>query len=112
MKAHTRRGDVFRVKLDPAHGTDIRKTRPAVVLSNDSCNIYVTRMIVLPVTSNVSSLFPGEAMIDIQWRPARALGDQMRSLDKARLGSKIGALSPIELLAVEEAVVIALGFTP
>jgi mRNA interferase MazF len=112
VKVHPRRGDVFWVKLDPAHGTEIRKTRPAVVISNDSCNTYGSRVIVLPVTSNVSSLFPGEAMIDIQGRPSRALGDQMRSLDKARLGSKIGTLSPIELLAVEEAVLITLGFAP
>jgi mRNA interferase MazF len=109
MKAWPRRGDVFWVKLDPAQGTEIRKTRPAVIISNDSCNKYGRRLIVLPVTSNVESLFPGEAMIEIQGRPARVLGDQMRSLDKSRLGARIGTLSPAELLAVEEAVLITLG---
>jgi mRNA-degrading endonuclease toxin of MazEF toxin-antitoxin module len=49
-------------------------------------------------------------MIEIQGRPARALGDQMRSLDKSRLGARIGTLSPADLLAVEEAVLITLGF--
>ena len=110
MKA-PRRGDIFWVKLDPAHGTEIRKTRPAVIISNDSCNKHGARVIVLPVTSNVSSLFPGEASIEIQGRPARALGDQMRSLDKSRLGAKIGTLSPSEIAAVEEAVLITLGFS-
>ena len=110
MKA-PRRGDIFWVKLDPAHGTEIRKTRPAVIISNDSCNKHRARVIVLPVTSNVSSLFPGEASIEIQGRPARALGDQMRSLDKSRLGAKIGTLSPSEIAAVEEAVLITLGFS-
>jgi len=112
MKALPRRGDIFRVKLDPAQGTEIRKTRPAVIISNDSCNKYGTRIVVLPVTSNVESLFPGEAVIEIQGRPARALGDQMRSLDKSRLGARIGTLSPAALLAVEEAVLITLGFPP
>ena len=112
MKAHPRRGDIFWVKLDPAQGTQIRKTRPAVIISNDSCNKYGARVIVLPVTSNVESLFPGETRIQIEGQPARVLGDQMRSLDKSRLGARIGTLSPAELLAVEEAVLITLGFPP
>ncbi len=112
MKTPPRRGDVFWVKLDPARGTEIRKTRPAVLVSNDSCNKYGARVIVLPVTSNVESLYPGEAVIDIQGTPARVLGDQIRSIDKSRLGSKIGTLSPVELSAVEEAVLIALGVQP
>ena len=109
MKTWPRRGDVFWVNLDPAQGTEIRKTRPAVIISNDSCNKYGSRVIVVPVTSNVESLFPGEAMIETQGRPARVLGDQMRSLDKSRLGARIGTLSSAELLAVEEAVLITLG---
>lgn len=110
MKAPPRRGDVFWVRLDPAHGTEIRKTRPAVVLSNDSCNRYGARVIVLPITSNVDSLYPGEAMIELQGKPARVLGDQMGSLDKSRLGSRIGTLSAAELSDVEEAILITLGF--
>jgi mRNA interferase MazF len=112
MKARPRRGDVFWVRLDPARGTEIRKTRPAIIISNDSCNRYGARVVVLPVTGNVTSQFPGEALIEIQGQPARALGDQIRSLDKSRLGAKIGTLSPAELLAVEEAVLITLGFPP
>ena len=112
MKTWPRRGDVFWVNLDPAQGTEIRKTRPAVVISNNSCNKYGSRVIVLPVTSNVESLYPGEAMIEIKGRPARVLGDQMRSLDKSRLRAKIGTLSAAELLAIEEAVLITLGIPP
>lgn len=112
MKASPRRGDLFWVKLDPSHGTEIRKTRPAVMVSNDSCNKYGARVIVLPITSNVETLYPGEAMVEIQGRPARVLGDQIRSLDKSRLGSRIGTLNPAELSAVEEAILITLGFQP
>jgi len=112
MKASPRRGDVFWVKLDPARATEIRKTRPAVIVSNDSCNKFGTRLIVLPITSNVQSLYPGEAMVQIKGSPARVLADQMRSVDKSRLGSRIGTLSPAELSAVEEAILITLGFQP
>jgi mRNA interferase MazF len=104
-----RRGDVFWVALDPALGTEIKKTRPAVVVSNDSCNRYGSRVVVLPITSHVDSLYPGEALVRVKGRPARALGDQTRSLDKTRLRSRIGALSTEDLAAVEEALLITLG---
>ena len=63
MKATPRRGDIYWVALDPAIGTEIQKTRPAVIVSNDSCNRYGTRVVVLPITSNVTSLYPGEARV-------------------------------------------------
>lgn len=102
-----RRGDVYWVALDPALGTKIRKT-PAVVISNDSCNRYGARVVVLPVTSNVESLYPGEARIEVRGTPARVLGDQIRSIDRTRLRSKIGRLTKQELLSVENAVQITL----
>jgi mRNA interferase MazF len=107
-----RRGEVYWVALDPALGTEIRKTRPAVIISNDSCNRYGSRVVVLPVTSNVESLYPGEARIEVHGAPARVLGDQIRSIDKARLRSRIGALTRRELLDVENAVQITLDLLP
>lgn len=104
-----RRGDIYWVTLDPALGTEIRKTRPAVIISNNSCNTYGSRVVVLPITTNVDSLYPGEARIQIQRRPARVLGDQIRSIDKSRLRSKIAALRHDELRRVEEAVRITVG---
>lgn len=64
---------------------------------------------VLPITSHVDSLYPGEALVRVQGRPARALGDQIRSLDKTRLRSRIATLSAEDLAAVEEALLITLG---
>jgi mRNA interferase MazF len=95
--------------MDPAKGTEIRKTRPAVVVSNDSCNAFGTRVVVLPVTSNVSSLFPGEARIDVRGAPARVLGDQIRSIDKSRLRSRVDRLTAGEMAAVDDALRITLG---
>jgi len=96
------------VALDPALGTEIRKTRPAVVVSNDSCNSHGSRVVVLPVTSNVESIYPGEARLLVRGGAARALGDQIRSVDKERLKSRIAKLTPDELAAVDEALRITL----
>jgi mRNA interferase MazF len=104
-----RRGEVWWVALDPALGTEIKKTRPAVVVSNDSCNAFGARVVVLPVTSNVDSLYPGEAEIVVRGGAARALGDQIRSVDKERLRSRIATLTRDEMAVVDEALRITLG---
>ena len=112
MKKMPKRGEVYWVALDPALGTEIRKTRPAVIVSNDSCNAYGARVVVLPLTSNVETLYPGEAAITVKGKPARALGDQIRSLDKSRLRARIGALNPDQLKAVDNAIRITLDLRP
>ena len=109
MTRAPRRGDVYWVALDPTVGTEIKKTRPAVVVSNDACNAHGHRVVVLPITSNVESLYPGEALLRIKGQPGRALGDQIRSLDKVRLQSRIGALTAEEMAAVDEALLVTLG---
>jgi mRNA interferase MazF len=108
MSRPPRRGDVFWVNLDPVVGTEIRKTRPAVIVSNDSCNRYGARVVVLPITSNVDSLYPGEAMVDVKGRPGRALGDQIRSIDKRRLKARVSTLTADEMARVDEAIAITL----
>jgi mRNA interferase MazF len=102
------RGDVYWVNLDPTVGTEIRKTRPAVVVSNDACNKHGARVVVVPITSNVATLYPGEAQVLVAKHDARVLGDQLRSIDKARLGRKIGRLSREELTRVDDALRITL----
>ncbi len=107
-----RRGDVYWIALDPVVGTEIQKTRPAVVVSNDSCNAFGMRIVVVPVTSNVTSLYPGEAVVLVKGRRARALGDQVRSVDRARLRGRIGRLTAAEVEAVDEALRITLALGP
>jgi mRNA interferase MazF len=109
MTRPPRRGDVYWVNLDPVVGTEIRKTRPAVVVSNDSCNRYGTRVVVLPITSNIDALFPGEALVEVKGRGGRALGDQIRSIDKRRLKARVGTLTAEEMARVDEALTITLG---
>jgi mRNA interferase MazF len=99
---------VYWVNLDPVVGTEIRKTRPAVIVSNDSCNRWGTRVVVLPITSNVDSLYPGEAMVEVKGTPGRALGDQIRSIDKSRLKARVGQLTADEMSRVDEALSVTL----
>ena len=106
--APPKRGEIRWVKLDPATGSEIRKTRPAVVVSNDSLNRFAQRVVVVPLTSNVDKLFPGEVLVKVKGKPARALCDQMRSIDNSRLGAKVAALSAAELSALSDALRITL----
>ncbi len=103
-----RRGDVYFVALDPVMGSEIRKTRPAVIVSNDICNRYGPRVVILPLTSNVSACYPGEVLVTVKGKPGRALGDQIRSIDKARLQTRAGTVTPEELTRIDEALAITL----
>ncbi len=80
-----------------------------MIVSNDSCNRYGTRLVVLLITSNVDSLYPGEALIEIKGKKGRALGDQIRSIDRSRLKGRLGALTATEMVRIEEALAITLG---
>jgi mRNA interferase MazF len=111
VRRHPRRGEVYWVALDPVLGSEIKKTRPAVVVSNDSMNQYGARVVVMPVTSNVESVYPGEAIVEIKRKPARALGDQLRSIDKLRLRGRIGTLAAADVALIEEALRITLALS-
>lgn len=105
---HARRGDVCWVALDPVSGTEVGKTRPAIVVSNDAMNQFGQRVVVVPVTGNVDSCYAGEALVSVNGRPGRALGDQVRSIDKARLRGRVDRLAAEDLRRVDQALRITL----
>ena len=80
-----------------------------MILSNDLANRQLSRVIVMPVTSNTGRLYPGEARIQIDGRPSKAMADQLMAADKSRLKSRLGAISKAELAEVEDAVAMHLG---
>lgn len=89
-----KRGDVFWVNLDPTIGTEIRKTRPALVVSPDDMNAILPRVIIAPLTSTGQPL-GCRPEIRFKRRKARILLDQLRSVDKTRLLGKMGKVDAI-----------------
>ncbi len=104
-----KRGEVWWVEFDPSVGSEIRKTRPAVIVSNDSANRHLLRVVVIPITSNVDRQYPGEALITLLDEPGKAMADQIMAADKTRLKNKIGSLSKIDMRAIEDAILVHLG---
>jgi mRNA interferase MazF len=105
---HPRRGEVWWVSFDPSVGGEIQKTRPAVVLSNDSANTALNRVIVVPVSSQVARIYPGEALITLNGEQRKAMADQVMTISKQRLKNKLGFLSRIDVTAVETALLLQL----
>lgn len=104
-----RRGEVWWVEFDPAVGSEIRKTRPAIIVSNDSANRNLERVVIVPVTSTTGKQYPGEALVRINGQSSKAMADQIMSADKSRLKDRLCILSKADMLGVEDAIKLHLG---
>jgi mRNA interferase MazF len=102
-----RRGEIVQVDLDPARGSEARKLRPAVVVSNDAANATATRLgrgviTVVPVTSSTGRVYPFQVLLPARLtglrRDSKAQAEQVRSIALERVGKRVGQL-PAALIA-------------
>lgn len=103
-----KRGDIYWVNLDPAIGTEVKKTRPAVIVSNDSQNKVGQRYIVAPITSVVKNIYPFEVKININGKWSKVMMDQIRAVDHQRLESKLSKVTTNEMHDIEKALKVVL----
>jgi mRNA interferase MazF len=103
------RGEVWRVEFEPSIGTEIKKMRPAVIVSNDAANRNLPRVMAMPLTSNTDRVYPGEAAVTVDGRRSKAMADQIMAADKRRLKTRLGTLSRADMLAVEDAIKLHFG---
>jgi mRNA interferase MazF len=105
------RGEVYWVAFDPSLGGEIQKTRPAIVMSNNAANLALNRVQVVPVTSKIDRLYPGEALVEIKGEKRKAIASQLATASKLRFGAKLGSVGAEDMARVEAAVAVQLGLT-
>ena len=95
-----KRYDVHWVELDPARGSELRKTRPAVIVSLDVLNRAVETVVVCPLTSRLHPGWRTRLPVKVAGRAAEIAADQIRTVSKSRLGKKLGSLSARDAAAL------------
>ena len=108
-----KRGDVYLVNLDPTLGSEIKKTRPGVIIQNDIGNQYSPITIIAPVTSGDQAIYPIEVEIKAPEgglnNDSLILMNQIRTVDQQRLVKKLGHLTSNTMKKVDQAILISLG---
>lgn len=114
VTARPKRGEVYLVSFDPTVGSEIKKTRPALVVQNDIGNRYSPITIVAAITSKFDEeLYPTEVLVTPPegglHEPSVVALNQIRSIDKQRLVKRLGVVKPATMVRVDQALRISVG---
>ena len=103
-----KRSEVWWVNFDPSVGGEIKKKRPAVIISNNASNKFLNRVQVVPLTSKTDRLYPSEAVVVFEGKESKAMADQLATVSKKRLFRRVDIISQEGMRKIEEALKIQL----
>ena len=114
MMEFPKKGEIWRVNLEPAIGAEIKKVRPAVIVSNDHNNRHALTVTVLPITDKGPEVFPFEVFLSRNTeglsKDSKIKCQQIRTIDKIRLIKLLGHVEKQTFVLIEEAIRLHLGF--
>jgi mRNA interferase MazF len=112
LKDFPKRGEIYLVCLDPTIGSEINKTRPALIVSNDINNQFAETVTTIPITSSTGKIYPFEAYLSAREsglpKRSKVKCNQIRTIDKKRLIKAFGNVSAEKMLEIENALRIHL----
>ena len=111
-----KRGDIYFADLDPAVGTDTKKKRPVLIVSNNANNKMAKTVTIIPLTSNVKKVYPFEVLIDKQGsglsKSSKVQCHQIRTISKLSIQTNsIACIGEKLMLDVDSAMKLHLGIT-
>ncbi len=93
--------EIYWISLDPTQGSEMAKNRPCVVVSPNEMNKFLRTVIIVPITSTIKS-YPWRVLCMVAGRQGSMATDQIKVVDKIRIGAKIGNLSVEETITIKD----------